>query len=339
MNQKNLFRQEVLESRKNRNFGSVSINTPIHYQIITIFLSSFVFMIFFFIVFGEFSEKYIVKGYLESTKGVTRVFPTINGVITQCFIKQGDSVKKGDKLYKIDTSDDGVGMKNYREIITQFDHKKRVAIAELNYKRRQLHSLKELLKKKYIPLSTYNQKHDELVALHQLISSIELDLLHFKHSKSYIIHAPIDGKVSSLLYQRGQYTNVTKPLLKLLPADSSLLAQLYIPVSQSGFIERYNKAIIRYDAYPYARFGSSTAIIQDISKSSLTDDEEEKPLHIGKPYYKSTALLNKQYIRLYGIKRELQNGMTITAVIVGSKRKLWQWILDPLYSFYGGVVI
>ena len=166
-----------------------------------------------------------------------------------------------------------------------------------------------------------------------------MDIINYKHDKSYVIRAPIDGIISSVSFHEGQYTNLTKPLMKILPSHADLMAELFIPVKQSGFLHRRNQVIIRYDAYPYARFGASKAHIIDISRSILTDEEEDKPIRIGQPYYKVTALLDKQFVTVYGKDKKIQHGMTISAVIVGSKRKMWQWILDPLYSFYGGVFL
>ena len=136
-----------------------------------------------------------------------------------------------------------------------------------------------------------------------------------------------------------QYTNLSKPLLKILPSHADLMASLFVPVKHSGFLHHKNKVIIRYDAYPNARFGSSIAEINEINRSIMTDEEEDKPIRIGEPYYKVTATLDKQVVSVYGATKNIQQGMTISAVIVGSKRKIWQWILDPLYSFYGGVFL
>jgi membrane fusion protein len=49
--------------------------------------------------------------------------------------------------------------------------------------------------------------------------------------------------------------------------------------------------------------------------------------------------LDNQFITLYGKNKKIQHGMTISAVIVGAKRKIWQWVLDPIYSFSGGVFL
>ncbi len=339
MSEQGLFRPEVFESRRNRNYGSVLVNTPVHYTVLTSVFSVLVGLVLLFLVFGEFSEKFIVKGYLESTKGVARVYPNKNGVIEKCFIHQGDKVKKGDRLFLIDTSDEGFGKKSQNGVLAHLEKKKQSLEDEKIHKKRHMQALKSLLVKKYIPLATYHAKHDELVALDNQINAVDIEIINNKHNKSYVIRSPIDGIISSVIYQEGQNTNLTKPLVKILPSHADLMAELFIPVRQSGFLHHNNQVIIHYDAYPYARFGASKASIHQISRSILTDDEEEKPIRIGEPYYKINALLDKQFVTVYGKDKKIQHGMTISAVIVGSKRKIWQWILDPLYSFYGGVFV
>ena len=339
MDDKRLFRQEVIEDKRNKNYGSVLINTPVHYMPITIGLSILVFLVFLFLLLGEFSEKFIVTGYLESTKGIARVYPHKNGVIVRRYIKQGDNVKKGDKLFLIDTSYDGLYKKNQHSVLAQLEKKKASIEKERTYKKSHLQALKPLLEKKYISLATYHEKYDELVALAHQKNNVEVELIHYKQEQSYVIRSPIDGVISTVMYQEGQYTNMTKPMAKVLPSHADLMAALFIPVKQSGFLQQKNKVIIRYDAYPYARFGTSQATINEISQSSLTDEEDDKPLRVGQPYYKVTARLDKQFVMVYGAPQKIQHGMTISAVIVGSKRKIWQWILDPLYSFSGGLFL
>lgn len=166
-----------------------------------------------------------------------------------------------------------------------------------------------------------------------------MELIKYRKNSSYVIRSPIDGTISSVIYKAGQYTNLTKPLVTIFPDNTELVAKLFIPVKKSGFLSKKNKIIIRYDAYPYERFGSYQAFISEISQGILTDKDEEKPIRIGEPYYKVTAVLEKQSVTLYGKERKIQNGMTISAVVIGSKRKIWQWILDPIYSVYGGLFI
>ena len=330
-----LFRQEVIDNKKYTDWGSVFINTPLEYRIVSGAFFALTIALILFIYFGEFSEKYIVNGYINSRKGIVRVYPNKNGIIKKSYAFQGKKTNKNEVLFIIDTSYEGWTEKQGNEIFHQLNERKTSFKKELDYKVDQLQRLKKLLEKKFISLDVFNQKHAEIVALENSLNIIEMDLIKYKQSKSYAIRAPINGTIASVSYKPGQYINPAKPLLKILPSDSNLEVELFIPIRKSGFIQKNAKVIIRYDAYPYERFGTYKAIIKDISQSILTDEEEDNPIKIKEPYYKATALLEKEDVLVYGKNIHIQDGMTVTGIVLGSKRKIWQWILDPIYSVYG----
>lgn len=333
MEEPQLFRSEVLDKQRNKNYGMVSINMPLPYSVSVLGFSFITVLVLFFLIKGEFSEKFIVTGYLESTKGIVRVYPSKNGVIIKKFVEQGMEVKKGDKLFLIDLSFED----HNHDVLLQLQRRKALITTEIISKKRHLQDLKQLVDKKYIPSVTYANKQNELLELRRQKSAIDIDILNYKHQQSFTVYSPLDGIVSNLLYQEGQFSNVTKPLVKIVPKGSELRAELFIPAKQAGFLSHESNVIIRYDAYPYMRFGTARATINQISQSVLTDAEDDKPVRIGEPYYKVTALLDNQFVTIYGKQKSIRQGMTFSAVIVGTKRKMWQWILDPVFSFYGDV--
>lgn len=334
-----LFRQEVFNDLKNKNYGTVSINAPVKYTVLTVGISLFLVLIILFFIFADYSEKFIVKGYVNSSRGVVRVYPAKQGVIVKSWVHQGMSVRRGDSLFLVDTSYDGLAKTRHHAVFDKLTQQAQVIENEIKYKKTHLHALKKLLDKKYISLDTYSQKRDELHALLVNQQTVEMDLIKYKQDRSYLVRAPIDGVVASVIYQTGQNVSTSKPLVKIIPKNADLIAELFIPVSQSGFITKNNPVVIRYDAYPSARFGTANGVITDKSQSILTDEEDDKPIRIGQPYYKVIAKLDTPFVMLYGKKRRVAHGMTLSAVIVGSKKKVWQWVLDPLYSYYGELFV
>ena len=338
-NSVSLFRQEVFDDLKNKNYGSVSINVPVKYTVLTTGISLVVLLVILFFIFAEYSEKFIVKGYINSTQGIVRVYPSKNGVIVKSWVHQGSQVGKGDALFLVDTSYDGLSRHRNHAVFDKLTTRRQLIEKDIHYKKTQLLALKHLLDKKYIPLDLYNQKRGELSALVVTKNTIEMDLIKYKQERSYLVRAPIDGVVASVIYKQGQNANLLKPLVKIIPKNSDLIAELFIPVNKSGFLNKKNHIIIRYDAYPSERFGTAKGVITDISQSILTDEEDDKPLRVGQPYYKVVAKLDTPFVTLYGKPRRIQHGMTLSAVIVGSKKKVWKWVLDPLYSYYGELFV
>ncbi|WP_131782375.1 HlyD family efflux transporter periplasmic adaptor subunit [Legionella gresilensis] len=331
---KELFRQEVFNQKKISHLGVISINTPLSFKFFTYSSVVILLIIILFIIFGEFSDKFLVIGYLNDSKGVVSLYPSKNGVIIKNYKKQGELVKRGEAILLINSLVDNQ-LLNRNNILENLIKRKQSINNDISNKSIQLKKLKMLLTKKYISLDLYNAKKQELVELNRILNTVELDIIKYKQEQFYSIYSPIDGVIAADIFKEGQYVNLAKPLVKILPIKSELIANLFIPTNQIGFINKASKITIRYDAFPYKRFGSYSAVIDTIDETILTDNEDEKPIQIGYPYYKVHARLKSQYVMVYGQPKRLQQGLTITAIINGPKRKIWQWVLDPIFSMYG----
>jgi len=332
MNKPPLFRPEVLLHTKQKQWGSVFVNMPLPYTLATLgsvfCISSFII----FILCAEFSEQWTVLGYVNASEGITHVHAKQPGVIQQSFVKQGVQVKRGDVLFILDTADHDQDEAHLTKTEQSLQNRKEALEKALAYKQQYLKKLKPLLHKKYISTTFYDTKRDDILAIKNQHHQLEMEWIHYKQSRISIIKAPIDGVVSSVMTFVGQQAQLDKPLLSLLPNNTTYVAELYIPVNQAGFLNVHDVIAIHYDAYPYQRFGVAWGVIQTVSQTVLTDQEENKPIQIKQPYYKALATLEKPYVWVYGKPRLIQQGMTFTAVVLGSKKTVWQWILDPLYS-------
>ncbi|MBA3536846.1 MAG: HlyD family efflux transporter periplasmic adaptor subunit [Tatlockia sp.] len=171
--------------------------------------------------------------------------------------------------------------------------------------------------------------------LENKIKGAEYELLKFKESRHQLIQSPIDGIVTNIFFRQGQRVQPSKPLVQIIPSDSNFVARLYIPSRDIGFLNVGQQINIKYDAYPSQRFGFYQATIKEINHTILTDDKEDKPIKVREPYYKIKAEIKAQYVKVYGKEVALSHGMTLTAVIRGEKKKIWQWVIDPIYSYYG----
>jgi membrane fusion protein len=337
MSDQGLFRQEVLEHKKHQNLATVWLELPKRYTHFMLGLCFVMAGLLVFILCGEFSAKYVVQGYLESSKGLVRVIAQKPGVIVASYVHQGNKVKRGDKLFLIDNLYEGLSHPRSHRLYKQLKKKMQMINEALALKEKELNALKPLLEKHYIPLAVYQQAQDALHGFLQQKNSVEMDILQYQRQVSYVIYSPIDGFVASLPLQEGQYISPLKPLLKIIPGQADLVAELFVPVQQAGFLQKNSEVLLRYDAYPHERFGVARARIIEISRSVLVDEEEEKPLRIGKPYYKVRAQLEQQFVLLQHFQKKLRQGMSFSAVILGPKKKVWQWLFDPIYRFSGGI--
>ncbi len=318
----------------NRLYGAVSINIPVPYSMMITVISVLFGLFVTYSMVTDFTQLYVVKGYLNAKSGIVSVYPLHLGVIKQCLVKEGQHVKKEQALYIVDTAqnDHASYQTTYRLLQKRVQHIEQ----QIKVKRLYLQTLDALLKKHYVSLITYQSLQDQISTLEASRHAVRMTLLRHQQSRTYVVRAPIMGVISSLQFGEGQHIDRSKALLTIIPFPAELVAQLYIPVSKSGFLKTTEPIALRYDAYPYQHFGVAKAQIVSMTRSVLSDREEEKPIQIGEPYYKVIARLDKQSIRLEGRSQRLQQGMTCSALISGAHKKLWRWMFDPFYRYSGG---
>ncbi|MCZ2136246.1 MAG: HlyD family secretion protein [Burkholderiales bacterium] len=177
-----------------------------------------------------------------------------------------------------------------------------------------------------------------------------------------VVTAPAHGTVTGLAVQSGQVLPAGGLLATLIPHDAAtatgnkdvpasgeplpLEAQFFATTRQAGFVEKGQRVLIRYAAYPYQKFGMGEGEVTEVSKSPYA--VQELPTHVaatmqtlaqaGDPVYRVSVRLKDQRINAYGTQHALKPGMLAEADIVQDTRKLWEWALEPLFSVSGKVL-
>ncbi|HTD28966.1 MAG TPA: HlyD family efflux transporter periplasmic adaptor subunit [Xanthomonadaceae bacterium] len=182
------------------------------------------------------------------------------------------------------------------------------------------------------------QQSAQSAARERDLAQLEGERLQTEANGEVLVQAPVAGMVASRLIQPGQSVQAGEPLLSLLPAGSQLQAQLLVPSSAVGFIAPGDSVLLRYQAYPYQKFGHYQGKVARISRSALSPGELGTLIgnaQAGEPYYRVIVDLSNQSVTAYGKAEPLRPGMMLEADILGERRKLYEWVLEPLYSLHG----
>lgn len=169
------------------------------------------------------------------------------------------------------------------------------------------------------------------------LSVLGQELTEYTSRRTYIVRAPADGVATALLADRGHSANPSQPMVSLLPLNATLEAQLLVPSHSIGFLAREQTVSVRHEAFPYQRFGSYQGRIVEISKTLILPGETALPVQLQEPAYRVTVRLDSQSVKAYGQEFPLQAGMLLDADIWLERRKLYEWVLDPIYSVMGRV--
>jgi membrane fusion protein len=145
------------------------------------------------------------------------------------------------------------------------------------------------------------------------------------------------GKITNLLLKPGMMTQVNRPLMTILPEGATLEAVLFVPTRAYGFVRSGQKTRIRYQAFPYQRFGIYLGEIVEVSQSVILPNETTLPVTFQEPVYQVVVTLNEQGAKAYGTEVPLQSGMLLEADIMVDKRTLFEWLFEPIYSIKGAV--
>ncbi len=170
------------------------------------------------------------------------------------------------------------------------------------------------------------------------LAQLEQERLQVEASGEILVKAPVAGLVTSRLIERGQTVQAGQPLLSVLPAGSQLQAQLLVPSRAIGFIEPGDSVVLRYQAFPHQKFGHHRGTVIRVSRSALSVGDLRALLgntQAGEPYYRVQVELAAQSIIAYGKAEPLLPGMLLEADILGERRKLYEWVLEPLYTLSG----
>ena len=163
-----------------------------------------------------------------------------------------------------------------------------------------------------------------------------------------VVRAPQDGTVSALLADVGQSVGPGSALASLVPAHSRLQAELFAPSSAVGFVQPGQTVLLRYQAFPYQKFGHQPGRVLAVSRAPLQAAELARlPLPgmvsgtalgaAGEPLYRITVALDDQAVLAYGRRQPLAAGMQLDADVLLDRRRLVEWMFEPLFGVTGRV--
>ena len=127
-------------------------------------------------------------------------------------------------------------------------------------------------------------------------------------------------------------------MLKIVPQDAPLQAELLAPSSAVGFIHKGGRVLLRYSAFPYQKFGEYWGTVVSVSRTVLNAEEVKNllagapPSQQNGPFYRVVVEPDTQKVSVYGEELGLPAGMQVHAYALLERRQLYEWMLEPLYD-------
>lgn len=416
-----LFRAEVLAEGQAQWLGTVLLEPRVAHWMFALFAATAAAAIVLLLVFGSYTRKARINGWLVPEQGVVRSFSPQSGVITEVLVREGMTVQKGSPVLLISTEllSSAAGATR-KEIVRQLKRRRDSMVQEKNIQRRVFEDQLDDARKKLEIFSTElkhlglevglqkikidmtdktaarirelrkrdivtaprledaeKERLDEAAKLQALersfatlereqaearatlravplrrqtqeneiernVAALEQDLIEAEARREIVITAPQDGTITGLQAETGGNANTSIPLFGIVPSRSKLQAQLFSPSRGIGFLRAGQRVLLRYQAFPYQKFGFYDGVVASVSGSALNPAELNQPLTgltalfgANEPVYRITVELDRQTAVAYGQAVPLQPGMQLEADVMIENRRLIEWVLEPLFTLSG----
>lgn len=162
----------------------------------------------------------------------------------------------------------------------------------------------------------------------QSLAAVAQEAAEHDGRSSIRVLAPAAGNVTALTLDIGQAVQAGATLATIIPTDSALEAHLLVPSRAVGFIAPGQHVLLRLNAFAYQKFGQVAGTVARVERSPIGEGSGPG----AEPVYRVTVKLGQQAVTAYGRAQKFMPGMTLEADILQDRRRLIEWIVDPLVS-------
>ncbi|CAD6539052.1 Colicin V secretion protein CvaA [Paraburkholderia hiiakae] len=245
------------------------------------------------------------------------------------------------KLARLDSIQDYVMADRIEQARTEL-HQSRIARADVAARHQQAFAVLADLRNTQTTLAAQLQ---ELDASHARDLQ-EADARFEQGRLDVTISAPKAGTVTFSRLVQGSTLQPSDVAMVIVTDDTQpLRAELRIPSRRRGFVHAGQTVRLKFDAFPYARFGSYEAKIASVSRTTVASatPPPEQSASSGNGASSDGGELYVAWVTLpghtfaYGKQHyDILPGMQATASIVVERRTIAEWVFEPLFKIVRG---
>lgn len=196
------------------------------------------------VIFEPVSIPIHTSGVLYSKEQIRLSFKT-GGIVEQIFVREGQTVKEGDVLAKLDLSEISAQVQQAQSGLLK---------AQRDYER-----IKSLYADSVV---TLEQKQNVETALDIAMSNAQIAEFNLKHST---IYAPENGKILRQFVETNEIVGPGTPIFYFGSGSQEWLVKVGVTDRDIVKIQLGDTAIVKFDAYPHSEF---TAKVTEIAQAA-----------------------------------------------------------------------
>lgn len=144
--------------------------------------------------------------------------------------------------------------------------------------------------------------------------------------------APADAVVLDLAQRSvGSVVKEAEPIVTLVPLNVPLEAEVSINARDIGRIETNSETRIKFDAYPFQKYGTASGTVRTISRDTFTPTQQDAlASQSNSPFFRARILMADKVLGTPSDPVRLLPGMAVSAEIMVGRRTVMSYFLYPL---------
>jgi membrane fusion protein len=201
--------------------------------------------------------------------------------------------------------------------------------------------LQELRKARLGNESLRNEITSQLKALDQRLSQLDLDaaaerqalefqLGELEMKNTAVLIATTDGIVDGVGAKIGAEVRLGQRLVSVKGTDDAFRIELDVPSTSAGFLQVGQRIDVKYDAFPYLKYGFGSGEIVFVGTTSAHESLDQD--RSDDVYFRAVAKASLPPRLAWNKDYQIRDQMGVVVEVVVNDRPLYQWIFDPLIA-------
>lgn len=285
-------------------------------------------------------------GFVITDSNRKAIQPAFSGIVDDIFVKEGQKVRSGEVLVKLNPINARAQANATREVIDGMDAQVVGLSKAISQKQRQsdllekqLIELRELAAEGYMARNKVLELERQQLQLKASIIEDEGNLIRAKKQANEQreklnsldfdlanteLKSPVDGQVVNItIFTKGGVVSPGQKVLEVIPLDENLIVEAQLPVHLVDKVRVGQSAEMLFTAFNVNRTPHIPGEIFSVGADRIVDEKS------GVPYFKIQARATPKGIKLLG-DLKVRPGMPVELFIKTGEQTLMTYLLKPV---------
>lgn len=301
---------------------------------------------FLWATFATIDKGVSTSGYVMTDSNRKTIQAPLSGFIDEIKVKEGESVKEGQVLLKINPIAAASQAQGTKESIQGFEATARALEISIQQKKKQyvllsqqLKNMQELSKDGYMATNRVLEFERQELQLKTSISDDEGNLIRTRQQISEAkerlnpmeldlsntdVKSPVDGRVVNLqVFTKGGVVSPGVRLMEVIPTNEDLIIDAQLPVHLVDKVQEGLEVEMMFTAFNTNRTPHIPGVLLSIAADRIVDEKT------GQPYYKIQAKATEQGKKLLSTYK-VRPGMPVDLFVKTGEQSPLTYLLKPV---------